>query len=305
MHKLSKKAFARLLLLFTVIVWGATFVLVKSALADVTPLLFNLLRMALATLALAVINFRDLRRIGKHHLRAGAIIGLFLAAGYEFQTLGLARTSSTNSAFITGLVVVFVPVLASFPILRSSETPAPSAVTGLSAIFAFLGLVLLTTPAGISANHLLASIGAGDILTLVCALAFAAHLLTVARFAKGVPAGLLATLQVGACTLFMLAALPAEHSHINLSARLTLSLIVCSLLATAAAFTIQSFAQQSLPPTHTVLLLALEPVFAALTGLLFYHQSLSSRSLLGAALIMFAIVVVELTSNQKTAEIPT
>ena len=99
---------ARLLLVGTVILWGATFVLVKSVLDDASPLLFNFLRMALATLVLAGVNWKQLRTISWVQAKGGAIAGLFLAIGYEFQTLGLARTSPARSAFITGMVVIFV-----------------------------------------------------------------------------------------------------------------------------------------------------------------------------------------------------
>jgi drug/metabolite transporter (DMT)-like permease len=300
----SKRTQAHLLLLATVIVWGATFTLVKSALADATPLLFNLLRLALAAIALTVINRRHLHAVTRRQLRLGAIAGFFLAAGYQFQTLGLTRTSAAKSAFITGLVVVFVPALTLFPAVRPAGTSRPGAKAALGALFAFAGLFLITTPAGTGLVNLLTNIGPGDLLTLVCAVAFAAHLLTLARASHQMPAGLLATLQIGFATLAMLVTLPFEHPHAHVTPRLLLTLAICSLFATAAAFTIQSFAQQVLPPTHTVVLLTLEPVFAWLTSLLFLHEVLDRRSLVGAALILSGIAVIELLPSANSTEIP-
>ena len=113
------------LLLGTVLVWGSTFVLVKQALADASPLVFNLMRFALATVALAAINWRHLRGMTAAQWRAGAQAGVFLAGGYQLQTLGLARTTAARSAFVTGLVVVFVPALTLVHRFRPAGSPRP------------------------------------------------------------------------------------------------------------------------------------------------------------------------------------
>src|ERR1700722_15739874 len=135
-------------------VWGATFVLVKDALQDASPLLFNHLRMTLAFVALVIVNHRQLRSINRRALFSGLVVGLFLAAGYQFQTAGLARTTPAKSAFITGLVVVFVPLFTAIPIIRPTNTPPPRWNTAIGALLAFAGLLLLTTPAGTSWQNL-------------------------------------------------------------------------------------------------------------------------------------------------------
>ena len=297
-RRLSTGALAHLLLLAVVFVWGATFVLVKDALQDASPLLFNLLRMTLAFIALAIINHRQLRHINRRALISGIIVGTFLAAGYQFQTAGLALTTPAKSAFITGMVVVFVPLFTVVPALRSPNTPSPGWTTAIGALLAFSGLFLLTTPAGTSANNLFTSIGLGDLLTLACAVAFAGHLLSLAHTSPKVPAGQLATLQIGVASVLMAITLPLGGSpHLSPTPRLTIALAITSLLATAAAFTIQSWAQQHLPPTHTAILLTLEPVFACLTSFLVLHEHLGGRSLLGATLILGGIAFIELFST--------
>ena len=295
--RLSPTSLAHILLLAVVFVWGATFVLVKDALADASPLLFNLLRMALAFLALAIVNHRQLRQISRHALFSGLVVGTFLAAGYQFQTAGLARTTPAKSAFITGLVVVFVPLFTIVPALRSTNTPPPRWTTAIGALLAFTGLLLLTTPAGTSFHNLFGSIGLGDLLTLACAIAFAGHLLALAHTSHRVPTGQLATLQIGVAALLMAFTLPlGGRPQLSITPRLLIALAVTGLLATAAAFTIQSWAQQHLPPTHTAILLTLEPVFACLTSFLFLHEHLGSRALLGATLILAGIALTELLS---------
>lgn len=305
---------ARILLFGTVALWGATFVLVKSALADVSPLLFNFLRMGLATLVLGGVNWRHLRTITGAQVQAGALAGLFLAVGYEFQTLGLARTSPARSAFIVGLIAVFVPALSVVRCFRPAGTSRPGLSAVAGALLAFIGLVLLTTPSGTRLNSLFVSMGPGDLLTLVCAVAFAAHLLTLAHISASMPAGVLATLQLASCTIVMLLVLPSERFRMILSPRLLITLAVCSVFATAAAFTIQSFAQQHLPPTQTVLILTFEPVFAWLASLIVLGVGLESpradqagqahdhRALIGALLILAGMLVVDLLSRTRLSK---
>jgi len=295
LSRLSPSTLAHLLLLGVVMVWGVTFVLIKDALHDASPLLFNLLRMTLAAIALAIVNRRHLRHITRGTVIAGAVVGVFLAAGYQFQTSGLARTTAAKSAFITGLVVVFVPLLTTIPTLRPASASAPSLTTLLGALLAFAGLVLLTTPPGTTGANLFTAIGSGDLLTLVCAIAFAGHLLALAHTSPRVPIPQLATLQIAFAALIMAVTLPlGTPLHLSVTPRLVIALAVTSLLATAAAFTIQSWAQQHLPPTHTALLLTLEPVFAWLTSFLFLGEHMGSRSLLGAGLILSGILFTEL-----------
>ncbi|NYF89555.1 DMT family transporter [Tunturiibacter empetritectus] len=303
-RQLSPTTLAHLLLLAVVIIWAGTFVLVKDALQDISPLLFNLFRMALAFIALAIVNHRQLHDINRETIVSSVIVGLFLAAGYQFQTTGLARTTAAKSALITGLVVVFVPLFTLIPAIRPQGTPPPRWTSAIGAILAFAGLLLLTTPAGTSWRNLSSSIGAGDLLTLGCSIAFAAHLLSLAHTSRKVPTAQLATLQIGAAAFLMAITLPlGGRPHLTLTLRLVTALAITSLLATAAAFTIQSWAQQHLPPTHTAILLTLEPIFACLTSFFVLHEHLGRRSLLGAALILSGIAFIELFPSE--APIPT
>ena len=298
---LSDSTLAHLLLLAVVAVWGATFALIKDALQDISPLLFNLIRMALAFFALAAINHRQLRGLTRPTVLSGFVVGVFLAAGYQFQTAGLARTTSSKSAFITGLVVVFVPLFTSVPALRPAGTHRPGWNAAFGAILAFSGLLLLTTPTGTRFADIFSTIGIGDLLTLACAIAFAGHLLAIAHTASSLPTAQLATLQIGFAALIMAVTLPlGGKPHVTVTLRLLIALAFTSLLATAAAFTIQSWAQQHIPPTHTAILITLEPVFACITSLIFLHERLTPRSLTGAALILAGIACIEFL----TAAIP-
>jgi drug/metabolite transporter (DMT)-like permease len=299
---------AHLLLLAVVFVWGTTFVLVKAALADTTPLLFNLLRMTLAFLVLAAANFRTLRGLTRAEIAFGVAAGIFLALGYQLQTTGLGHTTAAKAGFITGLVVVLVPLLSALPGVAPHGSGKPTYATSAGALLAFLGLILLTTPPGTS-TQLFSGFGLGELLCLGCAIAFAAHLLVLARAAPRVSARRLGTLQIGFAALVMLITLPlGGRPTLHPAPIVWIALAVTAVLATAAAFTIQSWAQQHLPPSHIALIFTLEPVFAWLTSLLFLGEHLGPRALLGAGLILAGILLAELrpgpgpTASRSPAE---
>ena len=285
---------AHLLLIATTFVWGSTFTLVKSALKDASPLAFNTVRMVLAFAVLAAVNFRSLRGLTRRQVSLGAATGTFLCLGYQLQTTGLARTTPSRSAFITGLVVVLVPLIGALPGVHRKGTPRPGVMSFGGALIAFAGLVLLTTP-GNSRNALFSGFGLGEALSLGCAIAFAAHLLMLAHSAPHLDARRLGTLQIGFCALLMLLTLPlGGRPEFHLTPRLGLALGMTAVLGTAAAFTIQSWAQQHLPASHTALIFTLEPVFAWLTSLLFYAERLGTQALIGAGLILGGILLAEL-----------
>jgi drug/metabolite transporter (DMT)-like permease len=299
---------AYLLMLFVVAVWGSTFVLVKGALTDATPAAFNLVRMTLAFAVLGVAYHRYWRQIQVWQVGAGALVGACLAMGYQFQTTGLARTTPSKSAFITGLMVVMVPLLSMIPGLRLPGARLPRWNIFLGAALAFTGIVLLTSPAAIAASGSnsflgkaarllpdLSSINLGDVLTLGCALGFAFHCIALSHVSPRIAFQPLALLQVGFCAVFMALSMPLiEHPQITWTPRLAMALVVAAVLATAAAFSIQSWAQSVLPPTHIALLLTLEPVFAWITSFLVMGERLGLRPACGALLILAGIALTEL-----------
>lgn len=290
----ERRPLAYILLLLVTLVWGVTFPMVKAALRDATPLAFNLARMTLAALVLIAINLRDLRGVTRRDLRFGALAGVLLALGYQLQTAGLLYTTAAKSAFITGLIVVLVPLFSLVPSLTPPAARRPCALAFAGGFLAFAGLILLTTPPG-SGAAILSGLHLGEWLTLACAVAFAAHLLTLSRAGKHVSARRLGTLQIVFAAITMLITLPlGGHPEMRLTPIVLWTLAVTAVLATAAAFTIQSWAQQHLPASHTALILTMEPVFAWLFSLLFLGEHLGPRSLAGAGLILCGILVAEL-----------
>ncbi|MGB6690467.1 MAG: DMT family transporter [Terracidiphilus sp.] len=294
---------AYLLMTFVVAVWGSTFVVIKGALADSTPAAFNLVRMTLAFLVLAVAYHRFWRGIRRWQIGIGAVVGLCLAAGYQFQTIGLVRTTPSKSAFITGLVVVLVPLFSAIPGLRPPGARAPRWNAFMGAALAFAGILLLTAPPAARASGSaglagllpdLSSINIGDLLTLGCSIAFAFHCLALGHASPRIAFQPLALLQVGFCAVFMALSLPLiEHPHISWTPRIAVALAIAAVLATAAAFSIQSWAQSILPTTHTALIMTLEPVFAWITSFIFTGERLGVRPAIGALTILAGIALTE------------
>lgn len=294
---------AYLLMVFVVAVWGSTFVLIKDALRDATPAAFNLVRMTLAFVVLAVAYHRAWRSIRMWQIASGALVGLCLATGYQFQTIGLVRTTPSKSAFITGLVVVLVPLLSSVPGLNppGARTPRWNAFAG--AALGLAGITLLTAPAkGAGILPDFSSINMGDLLTFGCAVGFAFHCLVLSQVSPKIGFQPLAILQVGWCAVFMAISLPfIEHPRMTWSPRLIIALAIAAVLATAAAFSIQTWAQSILPPTHTALILTLEPVFAWITSYLVLGERLGARATGGALLILTGIALAELVPQPHVA----
>ena len=165
----------------------------------------------------------------------------------------------------------------------------------------------MTVPAGNGSGLNLESINRGDLLTICSAVVFAFQIIFVGRAMQRHPFEQVATLQVGICALLMLATVPlAERSFIVWTPRVIWAVLITGLLGTAAAFTIQAWAQQFTPPTHTALIFLLEPVFAWITSYLVLGENLGLRATLGAALILGGILLSELKGGaaEPASELP-
>ena len=267
------------------LVWGSTFVLVKQALADVSTLLFLTLRFSIAAVALALIFRKQFRAPNaRASLLRGAFAGIFLFGGYVLQTAGLRYTSASKAGFLTGLYVPLVPIIGG---LVNQKLPQISELAGIA--IASVGMFLLTVQKDIL------SIGRGDLLVAACAVAYAIQMLVLGRFAPVSNLGLFTVAQIatgaiiGAATFWWV-----EPVRIAWSANVWIALAVTSLVATALAFTIQTWAQRWTSATRAALIFATEPVFAWLTSYLLTGELLSHRAVVGAALILGGIVMVEL-----------
>jgi drug/metabolite transporter (DMT)-like permease len=281
---------ADLALVVVTFIWGCTFVLVKEALSDCSTLLFLALRFTLAALVLALIFRPKTGRIAplRAAWRAGAVAGVLLFSGYVFQTVGLRYTTPSKSAFITGLTIPLVPLIAA---VFERKPPRAAELAGVA--LATAGLGLLTIPEGSL------RIGGGDLLTVGCAIAFAAHVVAVGHYAPRLGVQALTLGQVAVSALLAAGTFWwTEPIFIRWTPKLALALLITGLFATALAFSIQVWAQQYTTPTHIAVIFTLEPVFAALTSFLAAGEVLAGRRAGGAALILCGILLSELKSRE-------
>lgn len=269
-------------------VWGLTFVMVQDAIELLPTMAFLGYRFLPAALLVAVVFHRQLRELSPAGWRAGLGMGAFLTAGYVLQTLGLEETTASNTGFITGLVVVITPLLG-WAFLRD-RLPA---IAWAGAFVSAVGLYLLSGAGGDFTLR-------GDGLVLLCAVAFAAHILVTARGVRDHDVGALLVVQLGVCGVVCLAvAAAAGDIEAPEGATVWSALIVTALVASALGFFVQSYAQQHAPPARTAMILASEPAFAGFFGYVLADERLSAVSWVGAALILASIVAVELVPRLR------
>ena len=298
MATVPRKLQADLSLILCALIWGVTFVLVKDALASASVFVFLALRFLLATLILLLIYGRELRAVGAGGFRAGVLIGCCMFGGYAFQTMGLAETTPSKSAFITGFSVVLVPLL--LALFGSRRAPL---WVWIGALAALAGLYFLAVP-----SSGLGGLNRGDLLTLACAFVFALHIIAIGHYTVRYSPGALTLIQIATTELFTAICVPLfavtgiERPRIVWTPALIAAVVVTGIFATALAFAVQVWAQQYTSANHAAIIFSLEPVFAGFTSFAFFHERLGARALLGAALILCGILMAEVLGPATAVE---
>lgn len=274
------KAIAVALLLVTTFFWGVTYTVVKQAVARVDVSVFLAQRFLLAALLLVPIAAPGHRRLDRRAFARGCALGLALFATYALQTLALRITSAANTAFLSGLSVVLVPVIGVLFFGRAGGSrmkwPIALAVTGL---------FLLCTNGSWQLNE-------GDALAAICAVCISLHLLLTGRFAGESDVAWLTTVEIGVVALCSLGwALLAGEEVFLWRPFLLRPLVFCVLFATIFAYLAQTFTQRYLSPTQTVLIFCLEPVFATIWAYAALGERLALRGAAGAVLILAAMLL--------------
>lgn len=268
-------------LILVTAVWGITFVQVKDA-VELYPLLaFLAIRYVIATAALAPLAVRRLGGFGREGLVAGAVLGGLIALGLGLQTAGLERTTVTSTGFITGLYVLFTPLLG----LALFRTPIPRSLWAGVAL-ALLGLALLS---GVPQGS-----GRGDLLVLISAFVQAFHIVMVERYANRFDVFALTFVQVAAAAVaFGAVSLAFEELTVPRGWTVWSALIVTGLFAVAFAYVVQVWAQRRVSATRIAIVFSLETVFAGLFGYLLAGDRLGALGFAGCAAIFAGIVVAE------------
>jgi drug/metabolite transporter (DMT)-like permease len=286
--RLPASRLATLLLLAVTAVWGSTFFLIHDLVAHVPPADFLAVRFAIAAVVMAGVFRRQTLALSRREVLVGLGLGVLYGLAQLLQTMGLQHTDASVSGFVTGTYVVLTPVLGAV-LLRDRISRA----TWVAVALATVGL------AALSLRGL--SMGVGEALTLVAATLYALHIIGLGRYSTASSANGLATVQ--AFTITVVAATAALPGGITLPSTGSqwASLLYMALIAGAVALWAQTWAQSHLPATRAAIVMTMEPVFAALFAVVFGGESLTARMLVGGALVLTAMYVVELGGRRSAA----
>jgi len=268
-------------------VWGASFVLMKDALKGQSVDDFLATRFIIATIALILFRPQALKEINLEMVMKGSLLGLFLGSGYLFQTIGLHLTTAATTGFITGLYVVFTPILGAL-FLKSSVTRNE----WIGVVMATVGLALLSFKGF--------SIGLGELSVLLSALFFAFHILGLGRWSGRFATYPLTIVQLGTIAILtsLLALVDDGYEPPNTNQEWGAT-IFTALLATSLAFLIQTWSQSKMDATVVAVVLTLEVVFAALFAVIAGQESLTLRAILGGTLIFAAMILMQLRAENR------
>jgi drug/metabolite transporter (DMT)-like permease len=299
----SSAPVAVVMLLAVTAAWGATFVVVKDAVERMPVMDFLALRFLLAAAVMVALRpgvvghvwsgraagrrMGGPRQITRNYERFpgllghGMLLGLALGLGYVGQTFGLRHTSATVSGFITGMFVVFTPVIAGVLLRRPVGWVAWAGVALATAGLAVISLRGL-------------AIGLGEALTLLCALLFSLHIVGLGEWSARYSSYPLAVVQLSTVGLLSLAVALPGGIEMPPDRTAWWAVVITAVLATAFAFVAQTWAQTVLSPTRAAVVMTMEPVFAGLFGVLLGGDNLTARIVLGGLLVLGAMYLVEL-----------
>jgi drug/metabolite transporter (DMT)-like permease len=286
-----------LALIAATIAYGSTFKLVQNALLDVTPVGYMLLRFGVAALALAPFAIRNgwrnrergapvTRDTSSTFVRLAIGFGVIGWVGYWFQNAGLQHTTTSDSAFITGLFVVFTPVIET-----AARRRLPGRLIMTAVVIAAVGLFLLT-----GARF---SLGRGNALTLGCAAAFGLWIYVGGQLANRFDPIALTCLQMVAMTVLSVPFVLTSGLG-RVTARVWVAVLVTGVICSAAAFTVQLWGQRRIEPARAAVILLFEPVVAGFVGYA-VGERLGLKGYVGAAVILASILVAEAPSWVLTA----
>lgn len=286
---MSKQVRADGILILVTLCWGVSYLLMDISLKELDPFTLNAFRFLGAFAIAALVSFKKIRTVNKTTLKYSLLVGFALVFVYIGATFGVKYTSLSNSGFLCALTVVFTPILAWLFFKK-----APGKKLTFVVILCFIGIALLTLGDDFSINmeHL-----KGDMLCLMCAVAYAADLLLTEKAVshEEVDAYNLGVFQLGVTgALNLIMALIVETPQAPQTMEVWSAVIFLSVFCTGVAFVLQPVAQQYTTASHVGVIFTLEPVFAAVVAYFFAGEILSFKAYLGAALMLASIFIMEI-----------
>lgn len=287
---MTRKLKAELFLLLATLMWGASFPMMSVALKNIGPFTFITIRNLLATTVLGVIFYRRLKLINKSTVKIAFLISISMFVGSALQNSGLLYTTPSKSGFLTGLNVVFVPIILAF---FYKKLPDIKIIIGV--VLSVCGLFAMSMK-GLNAQG---GLNFGDFLTILCAIAFSVQIILVDKYAGDVDAILVTIMEVGFIGIFsLIPGIFIEKFSIVPNMSVISTLIFTAVFCTAVAMIIMNKMQPETDPTHASIIYLGEPVFSAIFSALIGDR-LTGGALLGCILIMLGMVIASFKSPDR------
>lgn len=266
--------------------WGLAFVVMKQPIKDQNVNSFLFTRFAFAVLVMVLLKPSVLGKINREILIKGSLAGLFLGSGYIFQTLGLDRVGAAITGFVTGLYVVATPIIA-WIVLRQRI----SAFTWLATIVATAGLALLSIQGF--------SVGTGELLVFISAIAFAAHIVALSQWSNGLDVYAMTIVQLSACGI-LTGIISLREGYVPPQNLMGWSVVIyTAVVCTAIAFMVQTWSQAHISATKVAVILTMEVVFSAIFALIFTDETLNFQKVMGGLLIVIAMFAIVLKGEEE------
>jgi drug/metabolite transporter (DMT)-like permease len=287
----NKRILFSTLLMAVAAVWGGAFVAMKETLTRLDVISFLGWRFLIATFLLIIFRPRFFTKLSRTDFLKGICAGAFLGSGYIAQNVGLTLTTVSKTGFITGLYIVFTPLI-SAPILKFKV----SRIQWFSVAVATVGLALL------SLNGI--SMGFGESMVLFSALLFAIHIVSLGAWAHSIDVYALTVVQLGTCAVLMFITSGFTGLQTPPDRGVWEAIIFTALFATAFAFIVQTLTQSLMPAITVAVILAMEVPFAAIFGVIILSDPLTLRISLGGILMIAAMYLIILTDKAPASKDP-
>ncbi len=283
---MSSKARAELMLFLITFIWGSTFVTGKIVLGQVSPLQMMVVRFGLSSVVFAGFGWRRIFPIPWKSLAKAAFLGLLLFLGFAAQTLGLQWTTASKSAFITGMMVVLVPIL---QVLVERKSPKIGNVVGILIVAG--GLWSLTSPQG-------GSFTMGDGLTVLCAFFFTGYIVYLDIISAEMTALQLTFAHLAVAGVLSIASLLLfDTVQFSFDTRGIALLLYLTLFSTVLTTLVQIRYQRETTPTRAAIIFTIEPVVAALLAYAILNEQLGAAGVAGGILIVAGVLISELSEG--------
>lgn len=278
----QNRRLGRASLLGATLIWGSSFIILKSTLDSVPTLWVLALRFTGAAALMALIGWKELKQLDRQYLKKGAVLGTALFAAYTLQTFGLEYTTPGKNAFLTATYCVLVPFM-----WWAFTKKRPDAYNLCAALVCIIGMALVSLDGDLS-------LGLGDGLTICCGIFYALHIILTSRAVEGRSPVLLSMVQFAVAGLWCWVTAPMVSAFpTGVPASAWWSIAYLCFMCTGICFLLQTIGQKHTTPQTASIILTLESVFGTLLSVIFYHEQLSLKTLTGFVLIFIAVLISE------------